>query len=97
MTWEIRRGMDMHVYIKDRFSWRPYRPRRTVYITYYRVSQMKRFVRFMEREFKWHNGHFMLKDDKGKPFARFEIYDGKMRVVHKISNRGELYPVWRHF
>jgi len=51
----------------------------------------------MEQSFKWHNGHFLLKDHKGVPFARFEIYDGKIRVIHKLNKKGELYPCWRYF
>ena len=52
----------------------------------------------MEKEFKWYNGHFLLKDIRtGKPYARFEIYDGKMRVLHKINKKGMLYDVFRYF
>ena len=89
--------MDIQVYIRDRYSWHPYRRKRDLYINYYRFSNKKRFVRYMEQQFKWHSGHFMLKDDKGKPFARFQIEDGKMIVIYKINKQGNLYRVWRYF
>jgi len=93
-----RTGQDYIVLIRDRLIWKPYYQKPKLYLKYYWVSQLKRFRRYIEREFKWDDGHFLIKDiETGKPYARFEIYDGRMRVLHKIDKKGMLYGVFRYF
>lgn len=61
----------------------------------YFLMSLDKFRQFIEREMTNFHGEFLLKDEKGKPFARFKLEQGKMKKIWKSSPATKrLYPIW---
>jgi len=62
--------------------------------TTYFLMSLDKFKQFIEKEMPDQYGEYLLKD-KGKPFARFRLENGKMKKIWKTSpTTGRLYPIW---
>ena len=45
----------------------------------------------------WPNGGYYLKLASGQVFARFDIREGKIKLVKESPATGRIYPIWDWF
>jgi|TARA_Y100000310_G_C20575544_1_gene760213 hypothetical protein len=61
----------------------------------YFLMSLDKFRQFVEKEMENFHGEFLLKDNKGKPFARFKLENGKMKKIWRCSpTTKRMYPIW---
>lgn len=77
----------------------PYRKCKFFYLDRTNLKSKGTFVKQIERiGGNWPNGTYFLKMSSGAVFSRFDMYDGKVRVLYKDSPMtGKPYPVWMFF
>jgi len=77
----------------------PYRKCRFFYLDKGHLKSKTSFMHQIENiGSSWPNGTYFLKMSSGVVFARFDIYDGKVKVLYKDSpTTGKPYVVWLFF
>ncbi len=82
------------IYIRKNYA-APYLKYRYVYLRKSQVRTDKKFKEAMKDITKnWPDGTFYFKLSTGEVFVRFDVKNGKIRKIHKISpTTGRPYPV----
>jgi hypothetical protein len=77
----------------------PYRKCRFFYLEPKHTKTKSNFIKQIEHiGGNWPNGTYFVKMSSGQVFARFDVYEGKVRVLYKESPMtGKLYPIWAFF
>lgn len=77
----------------------PYRKCKFFYLDKLHLKSKSTFIKRIEEvSGNWPNGNYFLKMGSGAVFARYEMFDGKVRVLFKDSPiTSKPYPVWMFF
>jgi len=77
----------------------PYRKCRFFYLDHPHLKTKNAFIKRVEEiAASWPNGTYYLKLSNGQVFARFDMYNGKVKILYKNSPvTGKLYPLWAFF
>jgi len=77
----------------------PYRKCKFFYLDKAQLKSKSTFIKRIEEVAgNWPNGIYFLKMSSGQVFVRFEMFNGKVRVLYKDSpTTGKRYPAWLFF
>ena len=87
---------EFKIYKKELKYLKPLMFKERLFLTRAVLMSLDKFRTEINKQFENLHGEFLLKDIRGKPFARFAINNGTMNKIYKSSPvTGKIYPIWR--